>query len=172
MDKTDILNLLWMALVTDSYCLWRGNSHVTWKTGCSLECTVQMCISNQECAHALPLDKGKLHLSAFPSATLMPYPSSSSRHGRQSRELHLVFQCSLGAKITNGRAQRGEQRGGKLWMTSTGPNGVLMNISNLWVKPVMNLRTLCASSKYKTTLVTPRALQTVCVWWKHGWSLR
>lgn len=52
-------------------------------------------------------------------------PFSSSRHSRQSRELHLVLQLSLG-----GRAQ-GEQREGKLGMTSTGPSSALMNISNL-----------------------------------------
>lgn len=158
MGKTDILNLVWMPLVTDSNCLWQGSGHVTWKTGLSLECTVQMCISNQECAHALPPDKRKLHLSAFPSATLMPLQLLQAWQAEQRTPLgaSALPQCQdhkwKGSERETERGKAGSDKHSSQWC--------LGEHFNLWVRPVEDLRVLCESRNYNSSLVTP-ALQMV-----------
>lgn len=56
---------------------------------------------------------------------------------------------------------KGSERG-KLGMTSTGPSGVWMNISNIWVRAVEDLRVLCESSNHKTSQ-EPLVLYRWCV---------
>lgn len=90
MEKADILNLLWMPLVTHSYRQLQGDSCVTWKTGCSAEHTVHVYF--KEYVPALSLDKRKICLSAFTGDILLPPPYTSSVRGMESREHHILFQ--------------------------------------------------------------------------------
>lgn len=141
MDKTDILNLVWMPLVTDSHCLWQGKGHVTPETESSSECTVQMSISNKECAHPSPLDKRKLHFQHFQCHTNAPL---ALVQGAENSTW-----CFSSPSVP--RSQwKGSERG-KLGMTSTGSSGVWMNISNIWVRAVEDLRVLCEGSNHKTS---------------------
>lgn len=74
MDKTDILNLVWTPLVTDSHCLWQGNGHVTWKIGHSLECSPNIYFKPGVCSCFATWQKktpsfsiSKLHTKAPPA---------------------------------------------------------------------------------------------------------